>query len=111
MIAAKLLFMLFAGHALCDYPLQGDFLAKGKNPYAPLPGVPWYQCMLAHALIHGAAVYLITGCLEFGLAETATHFMIDERKCAGKFGFNVDQLLHYSLKIAWVMPFLIMGAR
>lgn len=34
--------MLLAGHALCDYPLQGDFLAKAKNRAAPLPGVPWY---------------------------------------------------------------------
>jgi hypothetical protein len=23
--------LLFAGHALCDYPLQGDFLARAKN--------------------------------------------------------------------------------
>ena len=25
------LLLLIAGHALCDYPLQGDFLAKAKN--------------------------------------------------------------------------------
>ena len=25
---------LVAGHALADYPLQGDFLAKAKNPAA-----------------------------------------------------------------------------
>ena len=29
-IAIRIL-LLFAGHALCDYPLQGDFLAKWKN--------------------------------------------------------------------------------
>ena len=27
---------LVAGHALCDYPLQGDFLAKGKNRTASI---------------------------------------------------------------------------
>jgi len=29
--------LLFAGHALCDYPLQGNFLAKGKNHRNPHP--------------------------------------------------------------------------
>ena len=32
------LILLFAGHALCDYPLQGDFLAKGKNPRPNMAG-------------------------------------------------------------------------
>lgn len=34
----ELLFILIAGHALADYPLQGDFLAKGKNHKAPIAG-------------------------------------------------------------------------
>lgn len=33
---------LVAGHALADYPLQGDFLARAKNRAAPIPGVPWF---------------------------------------------------------------------
>ena len=36
-----ILFWLMVGHALADYPLQGDFLAKAKNRTAPIPGVPW----------------------------------------------------------------------
>lgn len=27
----NMLIYLLAGHAICDYPLQGDYLAKGKN--------------------------------------------------------------------------------
>lgn len=28
----RFLILLLAAHAVCDYPLQGDFLAKGKKP-------------------------------------------------------------------------------
>jgi hypothetical protein len=35
-VASRVL-LLFAGHALCDYPLQGDFLARGKNHCNPIP--------------------------------------------------------------------------
>lgn len=34
---------LVAGHALADYPLQGDFLARAKNRTAPIAGFPWWQ--------------------------------------------------------------------
>jgi Protein of unknown function (DUF3307) len=96
------LFLLLAAHALCDYPLQGDFLARGKNRFAPLPGVPWYQCLAAHAFIHAGTVYIITGSLWFGLAELMLHCLIDDSKCAGRFGFNVDQALHVACKVLWV---------
>lgn len=98
-----LLLLLFAGHALCDYPLQGDFLARGKNRYAPLPGVPWYQCLFAHALIHAMAVLLITSSIWLALAELVIHFVVDDRKCAGDFGFDVDQAIHYGCKLLWAL--------
>ena len=98
--AAKIL-LLFAGHALCDYPLQGDFLAKGKNHRMPLPGVPWYQCLMAHALIHSGIVYLITGSLTFAVAELLIHFWTDFAKNEGKINFNQDQLIHYTCKLLW----------
>ena len=37
----QILGFLLAAHALADYPLQGDFLSKAKNRFAPLIGVPW----------------------------------------------------------------------
>lgn len=100
------LLLLIASHCLCDYPLQGDFLARGKNAFAPLPGVPWYQCLFAHAMIHAGAVALITGNVYLGLMEFVLHFVIDHLKCAGMFGqghtgFNVDQLLHIGCKVLW----------
>ena len=108
--------LLCAGHALCDYPLQGDFLAKGKNRWKAIPGVPWYQCLFAHALIHAGMVYLITGVLWMGLAELAIHAFVDYAKCAEWFGsqtygteginssaFNIDQAIHYGCKLLWAV--------
>lgn len=99
----KMLFLLLAAHALCDYPLQGDFLSKAKNRLAPINGVPWYQAMAAHALIHAAAVYLITGSAVCAVAEFNLHVAIDDSKCAGRFGYNADQTLHIACKILWVI--------
>lgn len=99
----ELLFLLICGHALCDYPLQGDFLAKGKNHKAPIPGIPFYHCLGAHALIHGGMVTLLTGSLWLGVAETVLHTIIDYSKCDGRIGFNTDQALHITCKIVWAL--------
>lgn len=98
---------LVSAHALCDYPLQGDFLAKAKNRLLPIPGVPWWQALGAHASIHGGAVALVTGIWWIGLLEFAAHFIIDDLKCSGRLGagakaFNVDQIGHLFCKVAWV---------
>jgi hypothetical protein len=101
-----LLFWLLVGHAIADYPLQGDFLARGKNQTAPFPGIPWYQCLFWHSLMHGGMVTLITGSIFLGLFETIAHASIDYAKCAGKLSFNQDQFLHVICKIIWVILFL-----
>ncbi len=88
---------------MCDYPLQGDFLSRGKNHRAPIPGVPWYQCLVAHSLIHGGMVALLTGSIWLGLAEVACHAAIDYSKCDGRFGFYVDQALHAGCKMLWAV--------
>jgi hypothetical protein len=102
MMALTLFGALLVGHALCDYPLQGDFLARAKNRAAPIPGVPWYQALGSHAAIHGGAVALMTGIPLLGLAEAALHALIDDQKCGGRIGFNTDQALHIACKAAWV---------
>ena len=93
---------LVVAHMLCDYPLQGDFLAKAKNHTAPLPGVPWWQALGAHSVIHGGAVWLITGVWWLGLAEVVAHAVTDFAKCNRHFGFTVDQFLHIVFKAVWV---------
>lgn len=96
-----ILFYLLAGHALCDYPLQGDFLARGKNHKSPIYGIPFWQCLFAHAFIHGGMVALVTGKWYLGLAETVIHAIVDYGKCDGWYGFNGDQALHISCKVLW----------
>lgn len=99
----SMLMAMIVWHALADYPLQGDFLAKAKNRTAPIPGVPWYQALGAHAAIHAGGVGVITGSAWLGLAEFAAHFLIDDAKCRGRIGFNADQAMHMACKVAWVI--------
>lgn len=99
-----LLLLLFAGHALCDYPLQGDFLSHGKNRL--LKGIPWYQCLFSHALIHSGMVYIVTrymgyASLSLALAELVIHAATDYTKGRGKISFNTDQGIHFACKLAW----------
>lgn len=99
----SLFFALLIGHALADYPLQGDFLARAKNHRAPIPGVPWYQALGAHALIHAGMVWAITGFWWMGVMEFAAHALIDYAKCDGKIGFNADQFAHVLCKLSYVL--------
>lgn len=92
---------MVAAHALADYPLQGDFLAKAKNRANPLPGTPWYQALGAHAIIHGAAVGYITKSPALGIAETIVHAITDDLKCNGRLSFNQDQAIHIACKALW----------
>lgn len=96
------LILLFV-HFLLDYPLQGDFLAKAKNRYDPIPHVPWYQAMGAHSLMHGIAVGFITGSFIFFVLETAIHWWVDDQKCKGELTFNQDQAIHIVCKLIWAV--------
>ena len=102
-VCLKLFLILCLAHVICDYPLQGDFLSKAKNPAAPIPGVPWYQAMGAHVLMHAGAVTLITGSWILGAIEFVLHFIIDWAKCAGHLSFNEDQFCHVMRKALYVI--------
>lgn len=97
----KTFLALVVGHALADCPLQGDFLAKAKNRSAPLPGVPWWQALGAHAAIHGGIVAHVTGSAVLGIAEAAVHAITDDLKCRGKLSYNQDQAVHLACKALW----------
>lgn len=101
--------LLILGHALADYPLQGEFLARAKSRFSPMPGVPWYQAAGAHAVIHGGAVGAITGSLLLGVLETVGHMLIDDLKCGRRISYNIDQLLHVLCKVLWLGLLLVFG--
>lgn len=94
---------MVVAHAVADYPLQGDFLAKAKNRAMPIPGVPWYQALGAHAVMHGGMVWAVTGLLWLGILETLCHALIDDMKCNGRLSFNQDQALHIACKAVWAV--------
>ncbi|WKA31626.1 DUF3307 domain-containing protein [Bradyrhizobium roseum] len=98
------LFLLVAAHALCDYPLQGDWLSKAKNPTLDLVAgeMIWPLALLSHATIHAAAVLFITGSPWLAACEFFTHALIDYEKCRGLLTYNGDQILHLLCKALWV---------
>lgn len=122
--AFELFLALLVGHALCDYPLQGDFLARGKNHHNPLPGVPWQWCLASHAAIHAGAVAFITGSVGLGVFEYGAHCLIDLVKSEVSFRtyspstmarvpslnvlFSIDQGLHIATKAVIVCVWVLM---
>ncbi len=98
---ATLLALLIFGHALGDYPLQNDFMARGKNWNTPASGVPWYHLLGAHAIIHGGLAGVATGSLLIGLLEMMMHFIIDSMKNHGITSIHTDLALHIACKIVW----------
>lgn len=93
--------LLLTWHALADYPLQGDFLARGKNRHAPIDGIPADLCMRAHCWIHAGGVLVITGSVVCALIEHVLHWAIDDAKCGGHTSFRTDQRLHVACKVAY----------
>lgn len=100
--AIQMLGALVIGHAVADYPLQGDFLAKAKNRHTSIPGIDWWVAMAMHCLIHGGMVWAITGNMWLGYSEFTIHFLIDCSKCDGLIDFKHDQLIHLSCKGLWM---------
>ena len=107
---AALFFALIIGHALADYPLQGEAIAKGKNRNNPPFGVPigqkpvqvWFHYLTAHALIHAGFVWAITGSALLGLIECVLHWLIDFAKCENWTNPHQDQIFHIMCKTVFV---------
>lgn len=103
----QMLFWLFVGHALCDFPLQGDYLSRAKRRSEPEgAGGMWFFALTAHALIHGGAVALVTGSYWLGSAELLAHWAIDKAKCERRIGPEADQALHFACKFVWALAWL-----
>lgn len=92
------LLLLLAAHWVCDYPLQGDFLARAKKE-GPLPN---YH-LIAHSGIHAGAVYLVTGDIVLGFAEWFLHTWIDHNKNKDRISFRMDQTFHIICKLMYVI--------
>ena len=105
----QLVFALLIWHAIADYPLQGDFLAKAKNHKAPIPGIWWAIPLVMHGLIHAGGVWLITGFVSLAIIELILHCIIDHLKCRGSINFAADQFAHYFCKLMYAHAALKMS--
>jgi hypothetical protein len=109
---ALVLFFAFSiGHAIADFPLQGEFLSRGKNRHIPPPPLSdggssprrlWIYLMSAHTLTHAGMVWIICGSPLLAFAEFVIHWAIDAMKCERVTGFESDQWLHLLTKAAYV---------
>ena len=106
---AEVLFALLLGHAVADYPLQTDYIARFKNwnnASPPPPGqkqqAVWPYVMSAHAATHSAAVWIVTSSLTLAACEFVAHWLIDAAKCAGRTDIHTDQALHVVCKVLWL---------
>ena len=81
----ELFFKLCIGHAVADYWAQSEGMRKAKgwdNAVMSDNVKVWPYVLTAHALIHGGAVYVITGNTPLALAEFVCHWLIDYGKCS-----------------------------
>ena len=99
------LFRLLAAHAISDYVLQPEFMARWKHPKAQVPpgAGKWWWWMTAHALVNGGLVAWVTYDDMLGLFETVLHWGTDYAKCQGWISAERDQLIHLGSKVAWAL--------
>lgn len=92
MVDVQALVSLIMCHAIGDYVLQTDFLAKTKTE----------NCY--HLFIH-CVLYCVPFAVVYGIdwriaVLFVTHLTIDFHKCRGIFSYTTDQTLHYLIVIA-----------
>lgn len=102
--------LLIGGHAAADFGLQSAYVADGKSRHGEKANPHWLPVLFAHAAMHGAIVGLVTGYAILGFWEILAHFVIDDMKCAKRFGYEADQALHYACKAAWFVAALTLHA-
>lgn len=110
--ALILFWALLLGHALADFPLQGEFLAVGKDRHADLASITggkiwpknmWLYCLTIHSLVQAASVWIITGSVVYSLIEFVLHWIIDLAKNEELTSFYTDQGLHIACKVLYAV--------
>ena len=90
-------------HALADFPLQSEYLARQKSRASATSRGDWLVALSAHCVIHAGGVWLVSGSLAVAAVEFTLHCLIDIAKGEGKFNLVTDQLLHLGCKLAYVL--------
>lgn len=95
-------------HALADFPLQGEYLARMKVRDQANSRPEWIISLTAHSLVQAGGVWIVSGSAVLGATELCLHWLIDLGKGEGKFGYLTDQCLHLTCKLAYVIV-LVLG--
>lgn len=103
----QVFFILVFVHLLMDYPLQSDFVAKGKNHLKPFDGVNPYLLLASHSFMQAMGVYLVTLNPFFAFIEFVIHGYIDYLKSDMQISFTTDQMLHIGLKVIFAILFVL----
>jgi hypothetical protein len=102
MTAMEIFAWLLIGHAIADYALQTEWLARAKQPGGTFEGeIIWPGVLACHAGIHAGAVKIATGSWLLAGLEFAAHATIDYARGRGLMGFNADQAAHVGCKVLW----------
>lgn len=113
-----LFFAMAIGHVFGDYPLQGSFLAMGKNRNLDAsvlfggnkaPKDLWVHSLTAHCMIHSGIVWMITGSGLLALIELVLHWITDFIRCEKKISYNTDQFIHFACKLLYAIVIVVCG--
>lgn len=103
-----LFFAFVIAHALADFPLQGDYLARMKRRALANNLSEWIIALTAHSLVQAGGVWIVSGSALLGATELCLHWLIDLGKGEEKFGYVTDQWLHLACKLGYVIV-LVLG--
>ena len=102
---------LLVTHALCDFSLQTDIMAKCKSRHyraEPPTNQRHFPCwpfwLSAHALIWGGGVALVLGPMA-GVIGAVAHWFTDFAKCESRIGVIADQGLHLATLVGLTVLF------
>ena len=91
---------LLIGHAIADYPMQSEWVARAKQPGFTFDGEAiWPSVLACHAGIHAGAVKLVTGSWLLAGLEFVAHAGIDYSRGRGLLSYNGDQAAHVGCKV------------
>ena len=107
-----LIFKLIIAHVFADFAFQSTSMAMGKcrkrqheekSGSRHHLGPNWPYWLTAHTILHGGAVWLVTGNMFLGLVEVVLHWCIDYAKCENWTNIHVDQILHMACKALYIV--------
>ena len=102
---------LMLAMAVTDLAIQTEVMAFAKGDTKPtvVQDPPWYYFMGAHSMVNGCGVWLVTGNVYFGVAESVLHFVIDHLKCSHIISSRVDLTLHIGCRVIYAVIWKLIG--